>query len=149
MPPEDKPNTMRVKSPADSARKWLERASTATGDYADGVQNPKEDWKTATVAANESYKQGINKAIQNNSFTKGVNRAGSEKQIQNSLSKGVARFSSGVAIAQGDYETNVAPFLDVIERTALPPRKAKGDPSNIARVSKIAEALHAAKNARR
>jgi hypothetical protein len=140
---------MKVKSPSQSAAKWSDRAGTATPDYAAGVQNPKEDWKTATVAAAESYKQGVQKAITDGSFTKGVNRAGSEKQINNSLSKGVARFSAGVAIAQNDYENGVAPFLDVIERTSLPPRKAKGDPSNIQRVAKLAEALHAAKKARR
>lgn len=139
----------RVKTPAESAAKWSERAGSATGDYAAGVQNPKESWKAATVAANDAYKAGITKSIQNNSFTKGVNRVGDDKQIGNSLSKGVARYSSGVAIAQNDYQDNVAPYLDVIERTVLPARKAKGDPANIQRVAKLAEALHAAKNARR
>lgn len=140
---------MKVKTPSQASSKWSDRAGQATGDYADGVQNPKTDWKTATVGAAEAYKQGVTKSITEGRFAKGVTRAGSEKQINNSLSKGVARFSAGVAIAQGDYESAVSPFLDVIERTALPPRGPKGDPKNIARVAKIADALHAAKLAQR
>lgn len=140
---------MRTKSPQQAAAKWSERAGAATQDYSEGVQNPKEDWKTATVAASESYKAGVNKAITEGRFAKGVNRAGSQKQINNSISKGVARYSQGVAIAQNDYEENVTPFLEVIERTQLPPRGPKGDPANIQRVTKMAAALHQAKLARR
>lgn len=140
---------MKTKTPGQAAAKWSERAGAAASDYAEGVQNPKEDWKTATVAAAESYKQGVQKSITEGRFAKGVNRAGSQKQINNSISKGVARFSQGVSIAQNDYEENVAPFLEVIERTQLPPRGPKGDPNNINRVSKIAAALHQAKLARR
>lgn len=140
---------MKTKTPQQAASKWSERAGAAASDYADGVQNPKEDWKTATVAAAESYKQGVQKSITEGRFAKGVNRAGSQKQINNSISKGVARFSQGVAIAQNDYEENVAPFLEIIERTQLPPRGPKGDPANINRVTKIAAALHQGKLARR
>ena len=140
---------MKVKSPSQSAAKWNERASQATGDYADGVQNPKVDWKDATVAAQSSYELGVQKAITEKRFAKGVNKAGSEKQIEKSLQKGVQRFSAGVAIAQNDYQEGVAPFLAIIERTTLPPRGPKGDPKNIDRVAKLATALHQGKLAQR
>ena len=82
-------------------------------------------------------------------FGKGVAKAGSAKQINNSLSKGIGRFSQGVAGATGDYAEGVAPFLEIISRTNLPPRGPKGDPQNIARVAAIATALHAGKIAGR
>lgn len=140
---------MKVKPPSQAAAKWSERAGNATGDYADGVQNPKNSWKDSTTAAQETWKQGLQSSFQSGSFARGVAKAGDAKQIGNSLSKGVSRFAAGVSIAQGDYETGVAPFLTVIERTTLPPRGPKGDPKNIQRVSKIADALHAAKSAQR
>lgn len=139
----------RVKSASESAAKWAERAGNASGEYAQGVQNPKADWKDATVAAADAYKQGVQASIAKGSFARGVTKAGSEKQINNSLSKGVGRYSTGVAIAQNDYEAGVAPFLLTIERTNLPIRKAKGDPANIERVAKLAAALHAAKQTMR
>jgi hypothetical protein len=140
---------MKVKSPAESAAKWSERASSASGDYIEGVQNPKNDWKQSTIAAAETWKLGTQKAMSEGRFAKGVNKAGSQKQIDNSISKGARRFGEGVAIAQNDYADGVAPFLDIIERTQLPPRGPKGDPKNIDRVAKIAAALHQGKLAAR
>lgn len=140
---------MKVKDAGRSAQKWAERAGSASSDYADGIQNPKEDWARATNASANAWKAGINKAVTENRFSKGVTRAGSAKQIEKSLSKGVARYSQGVAVAQGDYQDGVAPYLEVIERTQLPPRGPKGDPNNLQRVAAIDTALHAAKNARR
>jgi hypothetical protein len=140
---------MKTKSASQSAAKWSERAGNATGDYADGVQNPKQSWKDSTTAAQETWKQGLQTSFQNGSFARGVAKAGDAKQIGNSLSKGVSRFAAGVSIAQGDYETGVAPFLAIIERTTLPPRGPKGDPRNIERVSKLTTALHAGKGSQR
>jgi hypothetical protein len=44
-------------------------------------------------------------------------------------------------VGSDDYEKGFAPYRDVIEQTALPPRFPKRDPRNIQRVSAIATAL--------
>ena len=140
---------MKTKGVDRSAAKWTENTSNATGSYQDGVQNPKADWATATKAAEPNYKAGVAKAAADGSFGKGVQRVGTAKQQQNSLTKGVSRFAQGVAGAASDYAEGMAPYIDVLERTQLPPRGPKGDIKNIKRVEMIATALHAAKNARR
>ena len=140
---------MKTKGADRSAAKWSENTAGSTNAYADGVQNPKNDWATQTAAAEDNYKAGVTKAAAAGSFGKGVKRVGTAKQQQNSLSKGVPRFSQGVAVAQPNYAEGIAPFIDVLERTLLPPRGPKGDPKNINRVTAIATALHAAKQTRR
>ncbi|GAI70545.1 unnamed protein product, partial [marine sediment metagenome] len=46
------------------------------------------------------------------------------------------------------YARNFAPYRDAIERATLPPRYAKRDPRNLARVKAVVDALIAAKEAR-
>jgi len=127
------------------AAKWSNNAGQATPSYIEGVQNPKEDWKTATIAGAENYKQATTKAIAENRFTKGVQRSSTEKQVQNSVQKGSQRYGEGIALAGPDYAEGMAPVLAVIAATNLPPKKPKGDPANIKRVADLAAAQHAAK----
>lgn len=127
------------------AAKWSQNAGNATGSYQEGVQNPKEDWKTATLASAENYKIAVTKAANDGRFTKGVNRTTTEKQIQASVQKGSERFSQGIALAGPDFQAGMEPVLQVIASTNLPPKKPKGDPANIKRVADLAAAQHAAK----
>lgn len=136
---------MKTKSVDHSAAKWQQNTSNATGAYQDGVQNPREDWATATKAAEPNWKAGVDKAKADGSFGKGVTKAGTAKQQNAALSKGVNRFSQGVAQASGDYQQGIAPYISVLERTNLPARGPKGDPKNIDRVRAVTTALHAAK----
>lgn len=140
---------MKTKSVDRSAAKWTQNTSNASGAYADGVQNPKADWMTATKAAEPNYKAAVTKAANAGSFGKGVQRVGTAKQQNNALTKGVQRFAQGVAVAQNDYAEGFAPYQAVLERTTLPPRGPKGDPSNLKRVEATNAALHAARNASR
>jgi len=135
----------RVKDISRVASKWSQNAGQSTGSYAEGVQNPKTDWAQATVAAQENYKQGVTKAASDGRFARGVQRAGTAKQQNNALNKGVNRYSQGVAVAQPEYAAAMEPVLRTIENVQLPPRKPKGDPANIQRVAAIATALSAAK----
>lgn len=127
------------------AAKWSQNAGNATQSYVDGVQNPKEDWKGATLAAADNYKIAVTKAANEGRFTKGVNRTSTESQMQASVQKGTDRFSQGVALAGPDFAEGMAPVLNVIATTQLPPKKPKGDVGNIQRVAALAAAQHAAK----
>ncbi|GAH64795.1 unnamed protein product, partial [marine sediment metagenome] len=64
------------------------------------------------------------------------------------LEKGTARWGPGVSLAQDLYGRNFAPYRDAIERVTLPPRYAKRDPRNLARVKAVVDALIAAKESR-
>lgn len=131
-----------VRSSSEVAEKWGRVTPERAQDYADGVQNPKKDWAQATKNSEDTYKQGVLASISRGAFGKGVDKAGTSKWQKGAVEKGVDRFGPGVQVAQDDYEKGVAPYLDVIERTTLPPRYPKGDPRNIARVQAIAKALH-------
>ncbi len=135
----------KVKSASDIAEKWGRVTPERSVDYEKGIRNPKKDWAASTKAAEGAYKEGVTKAAQEGRFGKGVTKAGTAKWQEKALSVGPARFSQGVSVAKPDFEKGFAPFRDVIEKTSLPPRFAKGDPRNIERVKVMAQALHAAK----
>lgn len=129
------------------AEKWVSRASVATDAYKTGVQNPRVDWSTATVASAGNWKIAIQEAITAKRYENGVTKAGSQKWQQGALTKGADRFASGVAAAKDNYTAKMTKVIAVIERTALPVRMKKGDPANYSRVQAMGQALNAAKKA--
>ena len=134
-----------VKPMGTISERWSRKASQATQDYAAGVRSPKRSWAEATAEAAEAQAAGVQAALANNSFEKGVARAGNEKWSRGATGKGTQRFGPGVQAAKGDYEKGFGPYRSVIEGVSLPPRGAKGDPRNYARTQAIGEALHGAK----
>lgn len=135
----------KIKSLTDIASKFATVTPARAGDYAKGVEDSTVDWANATAAAEENYQQGVQKAIQNKSFGKGVKNAGSSKYLDGVRNKGEARYGAGVAQAGPAYEKGFAPFHRVIESTTLPPRFPRRDPRNLQRVGAIATALGKAK----
>lgn len=134
-----------IKSMSAIVEKWTRVTPGRSEDYRLGVTNPTKDWKTKTLAAKEAHKAGIQKAIAEDRFAKGVNKSSTDIWRVKALSKGVNRFGEGVGLAGPDYDKGFAPYRAVIAGLTLPPRYAKGDPRNLARVKVIAEALHAKK----
>lgn len=135
----------KIKSAAEIAEKYARVTPGRSADYADGVANPKVDWKTATQGAEDAWSQGVQQAAAERRFGKGVARVGTEKWQRNAVGKGAQRWGPGVSAAKDDYEAGFSPYADVIRSTSLPPRGPKGDPRNIERVTKLAMALHAKK----
>lgn len=121
--------------------KWTRVTPMRTEDYKIGVQSPRRDWEKTAVAAKESHKAAMATAAAQDSFAKGVARAGSAKWQQRALAKGPGRFAEGVMVGGDDYEKGFAPYRDEIEKTVLPPRFPKRDPRNLQRVAAIATAL--------
>lgn len=134
-----------VKAIAKIAEKWARVTPQRSADYEAGVRDPIKDWATNTAAANAAYKAGVTEAVAKDRFVKGVQKAGTERWKRKAVEVGPARFSQGVQVAQPDYEKGFAPYRDVIEKTTLPPRFAKGDPRNVDRVRVMAAALAAEK----
>lgn len=130
------------------ARKFATVTPGRTEDYRQGVENPRRDWGTATVASEAAYEAGVTQAIAKKRFGKGVKAAGTDKWQRGAVEKGTARWGPGVTLAQDLYARNFAPYRDAIERCTLPPRYAKRDPRNLDRVKAIVNALIAAKEQR-
>jgi hypothetical protein len=130
-----------VKSTSAVAEKWGRVTPMRADDYKLGVQNPRAPWAASAKAGEERYKAGVMEAANRGAFGKGVSAAGDAKWLQKSMAKGPGRFAEGVALSAPDYQAGVAPYLDTIAATALPPRFAKGDPRNVERVRVMAQAL--------
>ncbi len=131
-----------VKSLDKISEKWARVAAVSQPDYIDGIRNPRADWAQQTAAAAPNYNAGVQKAIQEKRFEKGVTSAGTNKWQERSLAVGPDRWLQGINLSKNAYENGFAPFRQVIERIVLPKRGAKGDPKNIQRVAILAEALH-------
>ncbi|MBI5466901.1 MAG: hypothetical protein HY975_01645 [Candidatus Kerfeldbacteria bacterium] len=134
-----------IKPTASIREKWQRVTPTRVTDYTDGVSNPTTDYQAATVAAEPAYEAGIQQAISQKRFGKGVRESGTAKWQSRSIAVGSPRWPQGVQAAGPDFEKGFAAFRDTIERVQLPPRGPAGDPRNIERVATIARALRATK----
>lgn len=137
-----------IRSIEQIAKKFATVTPGRSEDYRIGVENPRRDWATAAAAAEGAYQDGVQKAITQKRFGKGVKAAGTSSWQQGAITKGVARWGPGVQLAQDKYARNFAPYRDAIERVQLPPRFARRDPRNLDRVKAVVGALVAAKEAR-
>jgi hypothetical protein len=135
----------QVKSISAITDKWKRRAGAASQDYAAGVASPRRSWSQATVEAADAQAAGVQQAISEKRFEKGVTAAGDSKWSAKAKNLGATRYGPGVAAATGDYQSGFSPFVSVIEGITLPPRGPKGDPRNYERSAVIGQALHDAK----
>lgn len=123
------------------AKKWADVTPLRSADYQSGVQNPRADWSEKAKAANEAWKGGIQAAVQQDRFQKGVTKAGTARWQEGAVTKGVQRWGPGVQIAQDKYGTGFAPYREAISRLTLPPRFARRDERNLQRVSAVVKAM--------
>jgi hypothetical protein len=131
----------RVKPPTAASEKWSRVAPTRQQDFEAGVKDPGVDWARNTSAAKDSYDAGVQDAIQRGAFSKGVEKAGTERWRGKTVDVGAPRWAGGIRSAQSDYEQAITPVFQVIERTTLPPRGPRGDPKNYQRAEAMGRAL--------
>lgn len=124
-----------------SASKWVRRASSASGEYKDGIEKSNVSWEAATLAAEANHKAGTEAALRDGRFGKGVRKSGNAHWKQRATTLGPGRFAEGVSASETAYAEGVAPYLATIESTTLPPRGPKGDPRNYERVKAMGTAL--------
>jgi len=128
--------------------KWARNASAASGDYEQGVRNPRVAWDQAAAASEDVYQAMLTDAFGRKAFSAGIRRAGSAGWQAGIVEKGVARYRGGVVTpgAQQRWNSNFAPFASAIQGVTLPPRGPKGQ--NYDRVQAIGDALISAKRGR-
>ncbi len=125
--------------------KWASRSAGAAGEYEKGTSNPRRPWAASTAAAADAQAQGVQNAIAEKRFEKGVNRAGDGAWSAGVRDKGRTRFQTGVSVAGSKYQNGFAPFAAVLSGLNLNARGPKG--TNYGRVQQVGEALQAAKKA--
>jgi hypothetical protein len=132
---------IKVKDAATAAAKFVQRAQGAAGDYSRGVAGAGNNWQAQTAAAADAWGAGVQAAVANQRFSKGVQRVGGQKWEQASTTKGAQRYPQGVAAAGPNWQAATSPYLDTIASLNLPPRRPKGDPANFQRAQMVADAL--------
>lgn len=132
---------LKVKDAATAATKFVQRAQAAAPDYAKGVTGAGNTWQAHTAAASDAWGAGVQAAVANGRFGKGVARVGGQKWETASAGKGAQRYPQGVAQAGPAWQANTGPYLDTIASLNLPPRRPKGDPANYQRSQMVADAL--------
>lgn len=131
-----------AKSMAQIAAKYVQRAGAAGADYKAGVSAPARSWQAATSAAANNYAQGVQDAIGNGRFQKGVAAAGDAKWQTNATNIGATRYPQGVAGATAAYQNGFQPYLDALSAISFSPRGPVGSPQNLTRVQQVADTLH-------
>jgi hypothetical protein len=132
----------KIRSSEEIAKKWARVTPGRSADYAEGIENPLEDWERNTVLAQAAYKAGISAVDIAARFLGGVKRAGTAKWKRKAKAVGPTRFAEGVAVAEDDFRMGFDPFQAVIAATDIPDRKPRGDPANYERSKKIGTALN-------
>ena len=133
---------MLVKSATKIARKFVKVTSLRADDYEAGVRSPRRNWEAETLAAKSRYEEGIKESLKNDSYSKGVRRCGTARQMEKTIAKGVPVFGDRILLAENDMRVAMEPVVAVLEALTLPMKYAKGDKRNIERVSTVTEALH-------
>lgn len=121
--------------------KWARVTPQRVQDYTDGVRSPRTSWSAATAGAQAVWEAGIQASVASKSFSKGATKAGNAKWEKGAIEKGTVRYGPGVQIAESDYNRGFAPYRQAIAAVQLPPRFARRDPRNLARVSAVVDAL--------
>ena len=137
----------KIKSLEMIASKWARVAGASGASYEEGVRNPAGDYAAGALAADASWKAGVQGAVSRGAFAAGVRRAGNEKWQRNAIAKGPARFQQGVVTAQPDYSAGFAAYHSAIAGVQLPQRGPRRSPQNLQRVAAVVQALGAKKEA--
>ena len=131
-----------IRSISEIANKWAKVTPGRSEEYNKGVSAPLRNWEENAAKASDAWGQGVQEAVSEGRFEKGVKKVGIAKWQRKAKELGTVRWPQGIRVARPDYEIGFAPYRDEIERTQLPPKGPKGDPRNFERVAAIAHALH-------
>jgi hypothetical protein len=132
---------LKVKDAATAATKFVTRSQAAAQDYQKGVTGAGNTWQAHSAAAADSWGAGVQTAVSNGRYAKGVTRVGGQKWEAAATGKGAQRYPNGVSLAGPAWQAATGPYLDTIASLNLPPRRPKGDPANMQRAQMVADAL--------
>jgi hypothetical protein len=90
--------------PTKTAAKLVARATAATGEYVDGMRNPKRSPVEAAVRAAPKWANKVQQAIQNGSYGKGVQKQNYPEAVEIATSDGGAAFAGGISKRQAKIQ---------------------------------------------
>lgn len=134
-----------MKSAGQSAKKFVERASAASGDYVTGAETTSKDQAAAAINAKANYQAGLTASFARGAYEKGLSASGKSGWLKGIKDKGGNRFAEGVASGADKYAQNSAKYDGARGAANSLPRGPKGSEANFARAKAVGQALRAAK----
>jgi hypothetical protein len=128
---------IKVKDTAAISAKYVQRAGAAAKDYTDGVASAGGDWETGAKNGEQNFEQGIQEAIADKRYGKGISGSAG-KYVANATKLGGTRYGPGVTNGQGAYTQGVQPYLDKLKSLQLPPKGPRRSPQNQQRANMVA-----------
>ena len=131
---------------AQEAARRLSAAGFQFADrYAQGVEGKGDEWERGAAGAEQNYSVGVSKALANDSFSKGVRRAGAGRYNEGVTTKGIQNWPTGMQLAENRYIEGVQPFQGLWDAALSTPRGPKGSPANLKRMTENVARFQAAK----
>ena len=129
----------------ENSTKWARNGSSAGPSYKEGTDSPRRAWEGAAIAGEPNYGLGVNQAVANGSFSKGVRKSGQARYDTAINEKGISRFTQAMALPSSKtrYEAGFGPFAAKMRSVDLPPKQPKG--LNLERVRLVNDAMIAQK----
>lgn len=127
------------------AQKYTQRAQNAAPDYKVAIDGlTPEAWEGPTMAAAQSYADGVSMAVTQGRFARGVSGSGARWKTQ-SADLGAQRYPQGVSKAGPAFTQGFTKYHGVLNGLTLGPRGPRGDARNKTRATEVMDALHAAR----
>lgn len=105
-----------AKNPNTVAQKWSRNLAASTTAITEGVNAVTVSPTIKAAAAQEAYLAGVQRAVADGKWERGLKRVTLEDWKQAMLAKGVSRIASGAAQAVGKMEGFLAEFLPHVEQ---------------------------------
>lgn len=128
------------------AARRLAGAGFAFSDrYQQGTQGKGAEWQRGAAAGEGNFQAGIQKAIAEKAYGKGVQRSGGAAYDEGVRTKGVSNWPTGMQLAEDKYSARVAGFSGLWDQALKTPRGPKGSPANMSRMQENVARFQAAK----
>jgi len=132
---------MEVKPLSEIVDKWANVTPTRRTYLEQGIKRSADKWLNNSIAQDDAWKEGVQEAIAKDLRKKGLTEAAKKKYLERGTGPGPGRWAQGIGMAKDEYQRGMAPVIETLRATTLPPRYKKRDPRNLERVKAVVEAL--------
>lgn len=101
-------NPIQVRAPWKPDQKaWLDGVNGVGGQrWVAGIQNPRAEFKSAALRNNEGWKAGVQKAVAEDKFKKGMEGVDVEAAIETAVKIGASGYQAGAAARADKFQKN-------------------------------------------
>lgn len=131
---------VRTKGAAATLQNWKSAQGRVPQAYKDGIARA-NNWQSKAMEGADNYAAGVNEAISEGRREKGISRVSDGEWKNAASTKGAARIASGMAAAEGKFNTGMSRNLATIEGVSIPARTQNGMENIDNRLKPIAQAL--------